>query len=106
MIEHATAAVPAPASITSPALLQHHTPDHFMKPEIAIVLPAYNEEEDLPILLENIRTKLAATDLNWKVIIVDDGLKDRTAAIAEDASLIMPLTLIRDESQPRPWRSH
>ena len=68
-----------------------------MNPEIAIVLPAFNEEKDLPLLLENIRTKLAPTSLNWKVIIVDDGSKDRTAEIAEDAALTMPLTLIRHE---------
>lgn len=66
-----------------------------MNPEIAIVLPAFNEERDLPLLLDNIRTKLDSSTFNYKVIVVDDGSKDRTAEIAENASLIMPLTLIR-----------
>ena len=64
-------------------------------PPVAIVLPAFNEERDLPALLENIRVKLADSGLNWKVIVVDDGSADRTAEIATEAAQIMPLRLIR-----------
>lgn len=63
--------------------------------EVAIVLPAYNEEKDLPVLLENIRTTLADMPFKYHVIVVDDGSKDRTAEIAREAAKIMPLQLIQ-----------
>lgn len=65
--------------------------------EVAIVLPAYNEEKDLPVLLENIRTKMADMPFKYTVVVVDDGSKDRTAEIAREASKIMPLKLIQHE---------
>jgi hypothetical protein len=52
--------------------------------EIAIVLPAYNEEKDLPVLLENIRSKMADMPFKYTVVVVDDGSKDRTAEIARE----------------------
>jgi dolichol-phosphate mannosyltransferase len=54
--------------------------------EVAIVLPAYNEEKDLPCLLENIRTTLADMPFKYTVVVVDDGSKDRTAEIAREAA--------------------
>jgi len=63
--------------------------------EVAIVLPAYNEEQDLPKLLENIREKMAAMPFSYKVIVVDDGSKDRTADIARDFAKTMPLKLVQ-----------
>lgn len=65
--------------------------------EVAIVLPAYNEEKDLPVLLENIREKLAVMPFKYTVVVVDDGSKDRTAEIAREAAKIMPLHLIQHE---------
>ena len=65
--------------------------------EIAIVLPAFNEEKDLPALLENIRTTLVDMPFKYTVVVVDDGSKDRTAEIAREAAKIMPLQLIQHE---------
>ena len=65
--------------------------------EVAIVLPAYNEEKDLPCLLENIRITLADMPFKYTVVVVDDGSKDRTAEIAREAAKIMPLKLIQHE---------
>ena len=65
--------------------------------EVAIVLPAYNEEQDLPKLLENIREKMVGMPFQYNVIVVDDGSKDRTADIAREAAKIMPLKLIQHE---------
>lgn len=63
--------------------------------EVAIVLPAYNEEQDLPKLLENIREKLARMPFAYNVIVVDDGSKDRTAEIAREFAKTMPLKLVQ-----------
>lgn len=65
--------------------------------EIAIVLPAYNEEKDLPVLLENIRSKMADMPFKYTVVVVDDGSKDRTAEIAREAAKVMPLKLVQHE---------
>ncbi|MCF7787847.1 MAG: glycosyltransferase family 2 protein [Prosthecobacter sp.] len=65
--------------------------------EVAIVLPAYNEEKDLPTLLDNIRGTLAEAPFKYTVVVVDDGSKDNTAAIARAAAKTMPLKLIQHE---------
>lgn len=62
---------------------------------VALVLPAYNEEKDLPALLARIQETLPGQAFRYQVIVVDDGSQDRTAAIAEAAAAEMPLTLIR-----------
>ena len=49
---------------------------------IWIVLPAYNEEAGLPLLLRRIDESLTDEGFNYQVIIVDDGSTDRTAEVA------------------------
>ncbi len=65
--------------------------------EVAIVLPAYNEEKDLPTLLENIRTTVGTMPFKYTVVVVDDGSKDRTAEIAREYAKTMPLKLVQHE---------
>jgi len=51
-------------------------------PNIAIVLPVFNEEPVLPELLLRLRSVMnAETSVCWKVVFVDDGSRDRTAAM-------------------------
>ena len=52
-------------------------------PELSIVIPAFNEELRLPGTLERIVAHLKASRLDVEVLVVDDGSKDRTAAVAE-----------------------
>jgi dolichol-phosphate mannosyltransferase len=61
---------------------------------ITVMLPAYDEEQDLPRLLERIGAALGAYP-DWRVLVVDDGSTDATARIALEAATRMPLTLIR-----------
>lgn len=49
--------------------------------DLSIVVPVYNEEESLPLLWPEIREALAPTGLEYEVIFVDDGSKDRSAEI-------------------------
>ncbi len=51
--------------------------------DLSIVIPAYNEEARLPGTLERIAEYLPALGLQTEVVIVDDGSRDRTAAVAE-----------------------
>ena len=49
--------------------------------DLSIVVPVYNEEENLPLLWPEIREVLAPTGLLYEVIFVDDGSKDRSGEI-------------------------
>jgi glycosyltransferase involved in cell wall biosynthesis len=51
---------------------------------ISIIIPAYNEEKRLPSSLERIVAYLERTDWQFtEIIVVDDGSRDGTAAVAE-----------------------
>ena len=52
-------------------------------PELSIVIPAYNEELRLPATLERIAAYLKTCGHEAEVLVVDDGSKDRTAAVVE-----------------------
>lgn len=51
------------------------------QPEISLIVPVYNEEENLPILAAEIRTALAGTGRVYEVLFVDDGSTDRSPAV-------------------------
>jgi glycosyltransferase involved in cell wall biosynthesis len=60
---------------------QGESPDLEHLPHYTVIIPAYNEEEGLQVVLG----KLARiTDENYEVIVVDDGSTDRTAEIARE----------------------
>lgn len=53
-------------------------------PTIALVLPVFNEEPVLPELLGRLRAIMESdSTVRWNVIFVDDGSRDRTAAMLE-----------------------
>jgi dolichyl-phosphate beta-glucosyltransferase len=54
-----------------------------MKPEISIVIPAFEEEERLGSSLERIFSYLRDYHKNTEIIVVDDGSRDGTARAAE-----------------------
>jgi dolichol-phosphate mannosyltransferase len=62
---------------------------------VHVVLPAYNEEENLPGLLERIDQAMADEEIRYEVIVVDDGSSDRTALIAEEHMKFMPVAVYR-----------
>src|SRR5574341_685655 len=58
---------------------------------ISLILPAYNEEEALPPLLEAI-ARVRQTDLpDLRVFVIDDGSQDGSAEV------------VRDKAQQHPW---
>jgi glycosyltransferase involved in cell wall biosynthesis len=52
-------------------------------PELCIVIPSYNEEQRLPATLERIAVYIETSGRSTEVLVVDDGSKDQTAAVAE-----------------------
>jgi dolichyl-phosphate beta-glucosyltransferase len=59
-------------------------------PDLSIIIPAYNEESRLPATLERIATYLQDSGREAEVLVVDDGSKDGTAAVAEYFQIKMP----------------
>jgi glycosyltransferase involved in cell wall biosynthesis len=45
-------------------------------PQLSIVIPVYNEEDNIPVLAAEIEAALAPTELPYEVIWVDDGSTD------------------------------
>jgi glycosyltransferase involved in cell wall biosynthesis len=50
-------------------------------PDLSVVIPVYNEEDNLPILWEELRSVLDGLGLEFEVVLVDDGSRDRSAEI-------------------------
>jgi undecaprenyl-phosphate 4-deoxy-4-formamido-L-arabinose transferase len=61
-----------------------------MTPEISVVIPVYNEQEVLPGLFTRLYPALDALGRPYEIIFVDDGSRDRSAA------------LLREQFQRRP----
>ena len=49
--------------------------------DLSVVIPVYNEEENLPLLWEELRGVLDGLRLRFEVVFVDDGSRDRSAEI-------------------------
>jgi dolichol-phosphate mannosyltransferase len=49
--------------------------------ELSVVIPVCNEEENLPLLWPELRSVLDAERLDFEVVFVDDGSRDRSAEI-------------------------
>lgn len=66
------------------------------KPEISIVIPVYNEEENLPILIPQIIEALKPLERRFEIILVDDGSIDNSFnVIRELSSKYMEVRYIR-----------
>jgi cellulose synthase/poly-beta-1,6-N-acetylglucosamine synthase-like glycosyltransferase len=48
--------------------------------DLSVVVPTYNEAENVPLLIERLNVALAG--IAWEVIFVDDDSRDGTAAVA------------------------
>src|SRR5213080_3559365 len=58
--------------------------------DLSIIIPSYNEESRLPATLESIAEYLATAGIKAEVLVVDDGSKDGTAAVAEYFCIKIP----------------
>jgi len=52
--------------------------------KLSIVVAAYNEEVNLPILYERIKATCERMAIEWELVVVDDHSADRTWAILQD----------------------
>ena len=54
-----------------------------MRPEISVVVPVYNEQENLPVLFQRLQSALQAVG-SFEVIFVDDGSSDGSDELLDD----------------------
>ena len=75
-------------------------------PNLSLIIPVYNEEKNLPLLIDAIHEALAPITCTWEVVLVDDGSTDRTAEIAEAFDDPRLRVLRQTNSGPARARNH
>src|SRR5215470_391053 len=70
-------------------------------PELSIVIPSYNEELRLPATLKQIAAYIRGSHRSIEVIVVDDGSRDRTIAVAESFRTDIPSLRVVTNGQNR-----
>ncbi|WP_330203658.1 glycosyltransferase family 2 protein [Cyanobacterium sp. Dongsha4] len=48
------------------------------QPELSLLIPCYNEEENLPVLFSRLESVLQTLNLNYEIVCINDGSKDNT----------------------------
>ncbi len=61
------------------------------RPEISVVIPAYNEEDCIGECLEEVRGVMENLGRSYEMIVVDDGSIDRTFEVLREKRASMPL---------------
>ena len=65
-------------------------------PAISLVIPVFNEEESLPRLIETLDVAIVPLPQPVEVVLVDDGSRDRSFALLEEAARTRPwMRLVR-----------
>lgn len=70
---------------------------------VSIVIPIYNEYDNLPDLVEQVEKAMAPAGVEWELLCIDDGSRDgsdrRLAELAETRHWLKPLYLNRNYGQ-------
>jgi glycosyltransferase involved in cell wall biosynthesis len=59
-------------------------------PDLSVVFPAYNEEENMPVLLGEIASALEGRGWSYEIVAVDDGSRDRTLEVLRSLRVKYP----------------
>ena len=51
---------------------------------LSLVIPVYNEAESLPLLMDAICNALQPLEMEWEVVFVDDGSRDRSVDVLKE----------------------
>lgn len=74
-----------------------------MDPYLSLVIPAYNEQENIPTLLERVEASLRQLNRPFEVILIDDGSTDRTPQLLAEAMTRLPwlrvLRMVKNSGQ-------
>jgi dolichol-phosphate mannosyltransferase len=64
--------------------------------KLIFIIPAYNEAENLPLLLKNLSSRLEEEGYPYTIIIIDDGSADATESVLKKFNTFLPLRVIRN----------
>ncbi|MBF0461049.1 MAG: glycosyltransferase [Magnetococcales bacterium] len=62
------------------------------RPDISVIIPAYNEESVLPLLFARLYTVMDQLGRPYEIVFVDDGSQDRTAQLLQQQFQARPAT--------------
>jgi glycosyltransferase involved in cell wall biosynthesis len=69
-----------------------------VSPALSLILPAYNEQARLPYTLSEVHAYLRREHIDCEIIVVDNGSRDATSAVVQQAMLNSPcLRLVRTD---------
>ncbi len=75
--------MPSTSPATEPTLQPTRPATGQDSPELTVVVPVFNEEEVLPLLVQRLRPALEGTGASYEVIAVDDGSSDDSPVILQ-----------------------
>ncbi|MEP7188176.1 MAG: glycosyltransferase, partial [Roseiflexaceae bacterium] len=64
------------------------------QPELSVVIPVFNEEDNLPSLHQRLTTVLRQTGLRYEIIFVDDGSRDESLSLLRALATNDPQVLV------------
>ena len=56
---------------------------------IIITIPAYNEENTLPRVIDEIKKVMEENNFNYKILVVNDGSRDKTVEVAKEKGAVV-----------------
>jgi dolichol-phosphate mannosyltransferase len=87
-------ALPVVTPLAEPAFLTPQLPEELASQHV-FVIPAYNEEDNLPRLLSDFEQRPELFPPGSRVLIVDDGSADRTAEVVSEYRGTVPVELLQ-----------
>lgn len=68
---------------------------------LSVFLPAYNEEDSIASTVEGVVKVLKTLRLDWEVLVINDGSKDKTAEVVKDLTKEYPGVKLIDHEKNR-----
>jgi membrane-associated phospholipid phosphatase len=78
------------APVTRSPVMVEVAPVDSVRPYLSLVIPAYNEQENVPTLLSRVEASLSQIGKPYEVLIVDDGSTDQTPQLLSEAMARLP----------------
>ncbi|MGH7505343.1 MAG: glycosyltransferase family 2 protein, partial [Longimicrobiales bacterium] len=66
---------------------------------IYICIPAHNEEQTVGVVLWKVRQVMAELGRDYQLLVADDGSTDRTPAVLQPYTRVLPLTVYRTDTR-------
>ena len=75
------------------------TEENNRKPELSIVIPLFNEEENIVELIQRVNKACRSSSCNYDIVIVNDGSNDQTLPLLIDLTTKVPQLIVVDLSR-------